>query len=100
LLYEALNDGQVEMAAANSTDGLLSSSQYVVLADDQHAFPPYQACFVAAEALAERQPAVAAAVAELSGTLDERTMRELNRRVEQGHEPLVQVAHDFLATLR
>lgn len=99
LLYRALNDGQIEMAAANSTDGLLSSSEYTVLADDKHAFPPYQACFLASETLAQKQPAVAAAVAELSGKLDERAMRELNRRFDQGHEPIVQVAHDFLATL-
>lgn len=100
LLYQALNGGQIEMAAANSTDGLLSSSEYVVLADDKHAFPPYQACFVAAEALSEKHPEVAAAVSELSGKLNERTMREMNRRVDQGHDPVVQVAHDFLATLQ
>jgi osmoprotectant transport system substrate-binding protein len=99
LLYQALSGGQVEMAAANSTDGLLSSSEYTVLQDDKHAFPPYQACFIASDVFTEKQPAAAAAVAALSGTLDERTMRELNRRVDQGHEPIVQVAHDFLATL-
>jgi osmoprotectant transport system substrate-binding protein len=99
LLYQALSGGQIEMAAANSTDGLLSSSEYTVLEDDKHAFPPYQACFIASNAFTEKQPAAAAAVAALSGTLDERAMRELNRRVDQGHEPIVQVAHDFLATL-
>ncbi len=99
LLYRALNDGQIEMAAANSTDGMLSSSEYAVLADDKHAFPPYLACFVASDALSAKHPDIATAVAELSGKLDDRTMREMNRRVDQGHEPVVQVAHDFLATL-
>ncbi len=100
LLYRALDGGQIEMAAANSTDGLLTSSEYAVLADDRHAFPPYEACFVAGDALSSKHPDVAAAVAELSGKLNDRTMRELNRRVDQGHEPIVQVAHDFLATFQ
>jgi len=98
LLYQALEQSQIDMAAANSTDGLLSSSRFAVLADDRHAFPPYQACFVVRMAALSKDPRLEPALAELSGKLDDKTMRELNRRVDQDHEPLVQVAHDFLAT--
>jgi osmoprotectant transport system substrate-binding protein len=98
LLYQALEQSQVDMAAANSTDGRLSSSRFAVLADDRHAFPPYQACFVVRLAALNKDPRLEPALAELSGKLDEKTMRELNRRVDQDHEPVAQVAHDFLAT--
>ncbi len=98
LLYQALEQSQIDMAAANSTDGLLSSSRFAVLADDRHAFPPYQACFVVRVAAINKDPRLEPALAELSGKLDEKTMRELNRRVDQDHEPVVQVAHDFLAS--
>jgi osmoprotectant transport system substrate-binding protein len=98
LLYQALEQSQIDMAAANSTDGLLSSSRFAVLADDRHAFPPYQACFVVRVAALNKDPRLESALAELSGKLDEKTMRELNRRVDQDHEPVVQVAHDFLAS--
>jgi len=98
LLYQALEQSQIDMAAANSTDGLLSSSRFAVLGDDRHAFPPYQACYVVRLAALTKDPRLGPALAELSGKLDEKTMRELNRRVDQYHEPVMQVAHDFLAT--
>jgi osmoprotectant transport system substrate-binding protein len=99
LLYQALEQSQIDMAAANSTDGLLSSSRFAVLADDRHAFPPYQACFVVRLAALNKDPRLGPALAELSGKLGDKTMRELNRRVDQDHVPVVQVAHDFLASL-
>lgn len=98
LLYQALDQSQVDMAAANSTDGLLTSSRFAVLGDDRHAFPPYQACFVVRTAAISKDPRIGTALAELSGKLDEKTMRDLNRRVDQDHQPVVQVAHDFLAS--
>lgn len=39
LLYQALEQRQVDMIAANATDGLLSKRDLKVLADDRHAFP-------------------------------------------------------------
>ncbi len=46
LLYQALAGKQIDMAAANSTDGVLTEPQYKILADDRNAFPAYNACFV------------------------------------------------------
>ncbi len=49
LLYKALEQGQVTMIAANTTDGLLSKLDVKVLADDKRAFPPYQVCVAVRE---------------------------------------------------
>src|SRR5260370_8980025 len=46
LLYQAMEEGQVDMVAGNGTDGLLSAKPFVVLEDDQHYFPPYEAAIV------------------------------------------------------
>ena len=43
LLYRALNAHQVDMIAANSTDGPIQALGLVALQDDRHYFPPYQA---------------------------------------------------------
>ena len=43
LLYRALLEKQVDLVAGNSTDGLLSARDLVILADDKHYFPPYEA---------------------------------------------------------
>ena len=43
LLYRALNAHQVDMIAANSTDGPIQAFGLVALQDDRHYFPPYEA---------------------------------------------------------
>jgi glycine betaine/choline ABC-type transport system substrate-binding protein len=96
LLYRALNGHQIDMAAANSTDGLLTSDQYRILLDDKHAFPPYQACFIIRDEVLSQRPGLTAALSELSGRIDEQTMRQLNARVDLEHVPVVRVAADFL----
>lgn len=96
LLYRALDEGQIDLAAANSTDGLLATGRYTVLADDRHAFPPYQACFVLRSDALRRLPGIHDALAGLSGSLDDASMRRLNQRVDADHEAVVRVAADFL----
>jgi glycine betaine/choline ABC-type transport system substrate-binding protein len=99
LLYRALNQGQIDMAAANKTDGLLTSGRYTVLQDDRHAFPPYQACFVVREDVTTRVPGLEAALVELSGRINDDDMRALNKRVDIDHVSVTRVAADFLAAL-
>ena len=52
LLYTALDTRKVDMIAANSTDGPAAVRDVVILADDLHCFPPYDAAvLVRAETL-------------------------------------------------
>jgi osmoprotectant transport system substrate-binding protein len=87
------------MAAANTTDGLLTSTRYTVLQDVEHAFPPYQACFVVRDDVLDKTPGLSNALAALSGAIDDATMRQMNRRVDIDHVPVVRVAADFLSNL-
>lgn len=100
LLYQALRQNQVDMAAGNSTDAQLTEPQFTVLADDKHAFPPYYACYIVRENLLRENPALGAALNELDNKISEATMRDLNRRVEVDHQPAQIVARDFLAHLQ
>ncbi len=97
LLYKALEQKQVDMAAGNSTDGVLSDERLMVLADDKKAFPPYNACFVVREQLLNDRPDIKGALTMLSGHITEETMRNLNRRVDVEHRPAAEVAREFLA---
>ena len=99
LLYRALDQHQIDIAAASSTDGLLTSGRYTILADDRHAFPPYQACFVIRDAKLKSQTGLLQAMVELSGSVDDEVMRQLNRRVDVDHQPVVRVAAEFLQHL-
>ena len=52
LLYRALGNRSVDIVAGNNTDGLIAALGLVVLEDDKHYFPPYQAVpLVRADAL-------------------------------------------------
>ncbi len=95
LLYKALEQRQVDMIAANSTDGLLSVLDVRVLEDDQRYFPPYQAALVVRSGLL-LDPEVKKALAELSGKFSDETMRRLNHQVDGEHRRASDVAAAFL----
>jgi osmoprotectant transport system substrate-binding protein len=97
LLYQALSQHQVDMAAGNSTDAQLTDPKFVVLKDDSRAFPPYNACFVVREALAQEKPQVILALRMLENHVGDDTMRDLNQRVQVQHQSVEKVARDFLA---
>ena len=96
LLYRALEQKQVDMIAANATDGLLSAMDLKVLADDRHAFPPYQVCIAARQDRLRDVPGLAAALRELSNKFSNRKMQEMNYQVDGRHRSVAEVAADFL----
>jgi osmoprotectant transport system permease protein len=94
--YQALASGSVDLVDGYSTDGMLSRYNLVVLADDRHFFPPYQAAFLVGPSLLRDAPGAADVLSRLSGMLDETRMRTLNRKVEVDGIPLGQVAREGL----
>ncbi|HKY60894.1 MAG TPA: glycine betaine ABC transporter substrate-binding protein [Gemmatimonadota bacterium] len=86
LMYRALDEHEIDVAVANSTDGRIDALDLVVLADDRRYFPPYQAAPVARKAALDRHPRLGEGLATLAGSLDEAGMRALNREVESGRD--------------
>lgn len=97
--YQALASGAVDVIDGYSTDGLLARYDLVTLIDDKHFFPPYEAAALVSRRLDIQAPGAIAALTLLSGRLDERTMRQLNRRVEVDGEDVKKVASDELRAL-
>jgi glycine betaine/choline ABC-type transport system substrate-binding protein len=93
LLYKAIEQGQVDMIAANATDGVLSKMDLKVLEDDRHAFPPYQVSLVGRE---DMPPEMRAALNELSGKFTNAKMQALNYMVDVEHRAVGVVAEGFL----
>jgi osmoprotectant transport system substrate-binding protein len=81
LMYRALEEGQIDVAVANSTDGQIAGLGLVVLRDDRQYFPPYQAAPVVRRDTLERHPAVWEVLLGLEESLTDETMRELNHQV-------------------
>jgi osmoprotectant transport system substrate-binding protein len=99
LLYSALREKKIDMGAANSTDGFLADPAFAALEDDQHAFPPYSACYLVRAGVLRAHPNLQWALTMLSGRISNTVMRNLNRLVQIKHQPVERVARDFLATL-
>jgi osmoprotectant transport system substrate-binding protein len=96
LLYRALLDGQVDLVAGNSTDGLLAARDLVVLQDDKHYFPPYEAVPIARQDFLARYPEVRDAISALAGQISDAEMQKMNYAVAgEGRDASV-VAREFL----
>jgi len=96
LLYRALLDKQVDLVAGNSTDGLLAARDLMILEDDKHYFPPYEAVPVVRRDALERHPEVRAAIAELAGKISDAEMQKMNYAVDGEHKDSSEVAREFL----
>jgi len=96
LLYRALLEKQVDLVAGNSTDGLLSARDLVILKDDKLYFPPYDAVPVIRGQTVTRHPEVRAAIAELAGKISDAEMQKMNYAVDGEHRDAAEVAREFL----
>lgn len=96
LMYEALKRQQVDVISAYTTDGRLARDGIRILRDDRAVLPPYHASIVVSSALLTQQPQLAAALRQLSGRLDDATMRALNAKVDAKQLSVEQAAQSFL----
>jgi glycine betaine/choline ABC-type transport system substrate-binding protein len=96
LLYPALQQKTIDMAAGSATDGALARPDFIVLADDRRYFPPYECAMVVRQGTLERYPRLRDALAELAGSIPESAMRRMNQAVDLEHRPATDVAREFL----
>lgn len=96
LLARALTNHQIDMAAGNSTDGLIPALDLFVLEDDKHYFPPYEAVPVMREQMLHDHPEVGQALRQLGGQISDEEMRQLNFAVDSQHRDAAQVVREFL----
>jgi osmoprotectant transport system substrate-binding protein len=96
LLYRALLEKQADIVAGSATDGAIFAHDFVVLQDDKHYFPPYDAVPIVREDTLRRHPALGPALAELAGRISEDEMRRMNYAVDGEHRDVKQVVAEFL----
>jgi len=94
-LYRALSAHQVDMIAANSTDGPIQAFGLKVLEDDRHYFPPYQAVPLMREDALRRWPQMQQALDALAGKVSADDMRAMNEAVDGEHRDPADVVGDF-----
>ena len=96
LTYKALASGEVDLIAGNSTDGLIDSLGLIVLDDDRHFFPPYDAVVVQRADLDRKCKGASNALATLGGSLNDGAMRRLNFEVDGKKRQVEAVVREFL----
>ena len=97
--YADLNDGTVQAAFVNTTDGQLASGNYRLLADPNNVMGWGNVVpVVASRALSAEGPVFAATINRISSLLTVPVMRNLNWAVDVAGQDAATVAKEFLET--
>ena len=95
LLYRALAAKQVDMVAGNSTDGPIRALGFVVLEDDKHYFPPYEAVPLVREDSVKKHPEIQVAIDRLAGKVSAAEVQAMNDAVDAQHRDVGDVVREF-----
>jgi osmoprotectant transport system substrate-binding protein len=97
LLYRALQNNSVDIVAGSNTDGLIKALGLVVLEDDKHYFPPYEAVPIVNPALFQKCPNARSLFESLAGRISAEQMRAMNYAVDGEKKDAAAVAREFLS---
>jgi len=95
LLYRALASRQVDIVAGNSTDGPIRALGFVILEDDRHYFPPYEAVPLVREDSLRLHPGIQVAMDRLAGKVSANEVRGMNYAVDAQHRDVGDVVREF-----
>lgn len=96
LVYDAAEQGKMQVVVGYSTDGRIKSYKLKILKDDRQFFPPYNAAAVANESILKKYPQLRPTINKLNGQISISDMQKLNYQVDDELlEPSV-VARQFL----
>lgn len=99
LLYRALENNSVDIVAGNNTDGLIRALGLVVLEDDKHYFPPYDAVPIVNPTLFKKCVNASEVFQKLAGRITAEQMRAMNYAVDGEKKDAAAVAREFLSNL-
>ena len=96
LTYIALSSRQVDLIAANSTEGRIQTLDLFQLADDRHYFPPYEAVYLVRQDSLTRVPALQEVLAKLANAITTEEMRRLNYEIDGRKRDPKEVVNEWL----
>ena len=96
LTYQALNEGEVDVALVFATDGRIEAFDFRVLEDDQGFFPNYAIAPVVRTETLEANPGLQEPLAAMAAAIDDATMQRLNAQVDVEQRTIEEVATAFL----
>ncbi|SET47149.1 osmoprotectant transport system permease protein [Oceanobacillus limi] len=96
LRYNAMEQGDINVIDAYSTDSELRRYNLTVLEDDQQLFPPYQGAALLRQQTLDTYPEIEEILNQLAGKITDDQMREMNYLVAVEGESAREVAQDYL----
>jgi len=96
LAYRALAAGSIDVTDLYSTDAEIPYYDLVLLQDDKHVFPEYQAIYLYRQDLEQRAPEYVAKLQALAGRMSDSAMVELNAGVKLKKRTEAQMAAEYL----
>lgn len=96
IMYEAVNNGEVDVIPAFTTDSRIGLFDLQTTEDDMSFFPKYDAAPVVRMAALEEYPELEDLLNELAGQISEEDMLAMNARVDVDQDQPQDVARDFL----
>ena len=100
LAYRALAGGAVDVIDLYTTDAEIRDNHVVVLQDDRHYFPAYQAVWLYRLDAVRRSPVLLEAINALAGRVDLAAMQRMNAAVLIDRRAETEVAGEFLGLPR
>lgn len=94
--YTAIENGDVDLIDAFSTDGKIKEYELVILEDDKQFFPPYYVMSIVNDDAFTNYPEAVEALRLLEGIVTEDAMQQMNYLVDEEGMPERKVAEDFL----
>ncbi|HKY43970.1 MAG TPA: ABC transporter permease/substrate-binding protein [Pyrinomonadaceae bacterium] len=98
LTYIALSSKQVDLIAANSTEGRITTLDLVQLADDRRYFPPYEAVYLVRQDSLTRVPALREVLSKLANAISTDEIRRLNSEIDEKKRDPKEVVKQWLKT--
>ena len=96
LTYQALRDGQVDVALVFATDGRILAFDFRILTDDQEFFPNYATVPVVRTSVLEANAGLVQPLNALSAQISNSVMQTLNAQVDVEKKSIEEVATQFL----
>ena len=96
--YTAMQNNQIQVLDAFSTDGMLDKFGFVTLEDNLSFFPPYYAVPFLRQDILDEYPELGEVINLLTGFIDDITMRNLNYQVDVLERDISEVSKEFIET--
>jgi osmoprotectant transport system substrate-binding protein len=95
LKYDVIHNDKADVAVAYTTEGQLSKTEFVILEDDKHVWPPYNIAPVIKQNILDANPEIKEILNKVTKKIDNKTIIKLNAEVDIDKKEYTEVAKNY-----